>query len=66
MKTMLSLAAWNVTTLLNLKDAERTQKQTVRVARELDRYDIDIATLQENHLEGQVSLQKKHYTFFSG
>ena len=46
-----------------MKDAERPQRQTALVARELDRYNIDIAALQETRLEGQGSLQK-NYTFF--
>ena len=37
MKKKLLLATWNVRTLLDMKDAERPQKQTALVARELDR-----------------------------
>ena len=58
----LSLATWNVRTLLDLKNAERPQRQTALVARELDRYNI--AALQETRLEGQGSLQENNYTFF--
>ena len=47
-----------------MKDAERTQRQTALVARELDRYNIDIAAFQETRLEGQGSLQEKNYTLF--
>ena len=64
MKKKLSLATWNVRTLLDMKDAERPQRQTALVARELDRYNIDIAALQETRLEGQGSLQENNYTFF--
>ena len=64
MKKKLSLATWNVSTLLDMKDADRPQRQTALVARELDRYNIDIAALQETHLEGQGSLQENNYTFF--
>ena len=42
--------------LLELKDAERQQRQTALLARELGRYNIDIVALQETHLEGQGSL----------
>ena len=59
MKKKLSLATWNVRALLDMKDAERPQSQTALVARELDRYNIDIA-----RLEGQGSLQENNYTFF--
>ena len=38
--------------------------ETALVARELDRYNIDIAALQETRLEGQGSLQENNYTFF--
>ena len=64
MKKKLSLATWNVRTLLDLKVAERPQRQTALVSRELDRYNIDIAALQETRLEGQSSLQENNYTFF--
>ena len=64
MKKKLSLVTWNVRTLLDMKDAERPQRQTALVARELDRYNIDIAALQETRLEGQGSLQENNYTFF--
>ena len=52
MKKKLSLATWNVRTLLDMKDAETPQRQTALVARELGRYNIDIAALQETCLEG--------------
>ena len=64
MKKKLSIATWNVRTLLDLKDADRPQRQTALDARELDRYNIDIAALQETHLEGQGTLQEKNQTFF--
>ena len=64
MKKNLSIATWNVRTLLDLKDADRPQRQTALVARELDRYNIDIAALQKTRLEGQGTLQEKDYTLF--
>ena len=62
MKKKLSIATWNVRTLLDLKDVDRPQRQTTLVARELDRYNIAIAALQETRLEGQ--LQERNTTFF--
>ena len=56
MKKKLSLATWNVRTLLDMKGTERPQRQTALVARDLDRYNIDIAALQETRLEGQGSI----------
>ena len=64
MKKKLSITTWNVRTLLDLKDADRPQRQTALVARELDRYNIDIAALQETRLEGQCTLQEQNHTFF--
>ena len=61
MKKKLSLATWNVRTLLDTNDAERPQRQTALVARELDRYNIDIAALQETRLEGQGELKSIRY-----
>ena len=63
MKKKLSLATWNVRTLLDKKDGDRPHRQAALIARELDRYDIDIAALQETRLEGQGSLQENNYTF---
>ena len=40
------------------------QRQKALVARELDRYNIDIAVLQETRIEVQGSLQENNYTFF--
>ena len=67
MKKKLSLATWNVGTLLDLKDAERPQRpqrQTALVARKRDCYNIDIAGLHDPRIEGQDALQEKNYTFF--
>ena len=64
MKKKLSLVTWNLRTLLDMKDADGPQRQTALVARELDRYKIDIAALQETRLKGQGSLQENNYTFF--
>ena len=50
--------------LLDLKEVERPQRQTAPVARELDRYNKDIAALIETRFEGQGSLQEKNYTLF--
>ena len=44
---------------MDLKDAERPQRQTAPVIKELDHYNIDIAALQETRLEGKDSLENK-------
>ena len=58
MKKEPSLATGNVRTLLDFKVAERSQRQTALVAREHDRYNIDILAPQEISFEGQGSLQE--------
>ena len=42
----------------------RPERQTGLIAKELHRYNIDIAALLETRLEGQRQLQEKEYTFF--
>ena len=44
---MLTLAAWNVRSLLDNTQAERPERRTALVARELARYNADIAALSE-------------------
>uniref|UniRef100_A0A0B7BSR0 Reverse transcriptase domain-containing protein n=3 Tax=Arion vulgaris TaxID=1028688 RepID=A0A0B7BSR0_9EUPU len=62
----LTIGAWNVRTLLDNNKAERPERRTALVARELARYDIDIAALSETRLpdEGQLSEVGGGYTFF--
>ena len=45
-------------TLLDLKDAKRTQMQTAIVARERDSYYIDIAAFHDTRVERQGMLQE--------
>ena len=42
----------------------RPERRTALIAKELHRYNIDIAALQETRLEGQGQEQEKEYTFF--
>ena len=55
-------AEWNVRTLLDNK--KRPQRQTALVAKELKRYNIDIAALCETRLSKHGSLIENDYTFF--
>ena len=52
----LSLAEWNVRTLLDREGSKRPERQTALVAKELSRYNIDIAALCETQLLGKDSL----------
>ncbi|KAI8420324.1 hypothetical protein MSG28_008851 [Choristoneura fumiferana] len=58
--------AWNVRTLLDRNDNACPEHKTAIVARELSRYNIDVAALSETHLadEGELVEQGGGYTFF--
>ena len=61
----LTLACWNVRTLLDLDNANRPQRRTALLSNELLRYKTDITALSETRLseEGQVK-EASGYTFF--
>ena len=65
---MLRTATWNVRTLLDTGNAEnqRPRRRTAIVARELERYAVDIAALSETRLSGEGSLREDggRYTFY--
>ncbi len=62
----LNIGAWNVRTLLDRAEASRPERRTAIVAKELERYNIDIAALSETRLADEGSLQEigGGYTFF--
>ena len=62
----LNVAAWNVRTLLDREDSDRPERRTALIARELSRYNIDIAALSETRLAGEGALCERGagYTFF--
>lgn len=64
--TPITIGTWNVRTLLDNITANRPQRRTALVARELAHYNIDIAALSETRLanEGQLSESGGGYTFF--
>ncbi|XP_053863859.1 LOW QUALITY PROTEIN: uncharacterized protein LOC128825397 [Malaclemys terrapin pileata] len=64
--TPITIGTWNVHTLLDNITADRPERRTALVARELARYNIDIAALSETRLanEGQLSESGGGYTFF--
>jgi len=63
-RTFLSLAEWNVRTLLDRDRSKRPERQTALVAKELSRYKIDIAALCETRLALSDSIVDNGYTFF--
>ena len=62
----LTFGTWNVRTLLDSLKADRPERRSALVSRELARYGIDIAALSETRLrnEGQLSEVGGGYTFF--
>nr|VZI35622.1 unnamed protein product [Spirometra erinaceieuropaei] len=62
----LTLAAWNVRSLLDNPRSNRPERRTALVARELARYKVDIAALRETRFSEQGQLEEvgAGYTFF--
>nr|VZI50929.1 unnamed protein product [Spirometra erinaceieuropaei] len=62
----LTLAAWNVRSLLDNPRSNRPERRTAQVARELARYKVDIAALSETRFSEQGQLEEVGvgYTFF--
>jgi len=58
------LAEWNVRTLMDRATSNRPERQTALVAKELSRYKVDIAALNETRFAGYDSLVDCGYTFF--
>ena len=60
------MGAWNVRTLMDREEANRPMRRTALVAKELERYRIDIAALSETRFaeEGQLKEVGSGYTFF--
>ncbi|BHF73788.1 hypothetical protein SprV_0401687100 [Sparganum proliferum] len=62
----LTLAAWNVRSLLDNPRSSRPERRTALVAQELARYKVDIAALSETRFSEQGQLEEvgAGYTFF--
>ena len=60
------MAAWNVRTLLDRSNTDRPERRTALVAKELQKYRIDIAALSETRFADEGSLKEEGggYTFF--
>nr|VZI33816.1 unnamed protein product [Spirometra erinaceieuropaei] len=66
MVSLLTLAAWNVRTILDNPSCNRPERRTALVARELARCKVDIAALSETRFSEQGQLEEvgAGYTFF--
>ncbi|XP_052821820.1 uncharacterized protein LOC128247069 [Octopus bimaculoides] len=62
----LNISCWNVRILLDNKSDCKPERRTALVARELNRYKIDITALSETRIEGDGQLEEvgDGYTFF--
>ena len=63
-REQLSIAQWNVRTLLDREAADRPERRTALVAMELAKYNIDIAALCETRFSESGSLNDLEYSFF--
>ena len=57
-----NVATWNVRTMLDCDS--QSERRTALISKELARYTIDVAALQETRLEGQEQIQESTHTFF--
>ena len=60
----MTLASWNVRTLLDCDNAGRPERRTAFVTGELARYGVDICALQETAGSGSLEEIGGDYTFF--
>ena len=62
----LTIGTWNVCTLMDSSGSDRPQRRTTLVGRELDRYKVKTAALNETDLaeEGLLKEVGAGYTFF--
>ena len=63
-RQLLTIAQWNVRTLLDREGADRPERRTTLVAMELAKYNIDIAALCETRFSESGSLNDFEYSFF--
>ena len=63
-RRQLTIAQWNVRTLIDREAADRPERRTALVAMELAKYNIDISVLCETRLSESGSLNELEYSFF--
>ena len=54
----LTIGPWNVRTLMDSADSDRSQRRTTLAGRELDRYKVEIAALSETRLAEEGLLKE--------
>ena len=60
----MTIAQWNVRTLLDRETTNRPERRTALVAIELAKYNNDTAVLSETHFHTSGSLNDLEYTFY--
>ena len=60
----MTIAQWNVRTLLDRETTNRPERRTALVAMEHAKYNIDIAELSEPRFHASGSLNDLEYTFY--
>ena len=60
----MTIAQWNVRTLLDRETTNRPERRTSLVAMELAKYNIDIAVLSKTRFHASGSLNDLEYTFY--
>ena len=63
-RQLLTIAQWNVRTLLDREGADRPERRTAPVAMDLAKYNIAIAALCETRFSESDSLNDLEYSFF--
>ena len=60
----MTIAQWNVRTLLDRETTNRPESRTALIAMELAKYNIDIAVLSETRFDASGSLNNLEYIFY--
>ena len=60
----MTIAQWNIGTLLDMEDTDRPERRTSLVAMELGQYNNDIAVLSEIRFRASSGLNNLEYTFY--
>ena len=65
-KRLLKIGTWNVRTLIDNDSSNRPERRTALVAKELQRYGINVAALSETRFadQGKLTEPTNGYTFF--
>ena len=64
LRKIVKLATWNVRTLLDRNEAQRMERRSAVVAKELEKIGVDVAALQETRLEGSGMIKEKEFSIF--